>query len=56
MLIVTEASNDNVFLASRNLYQVSVLPVENVDPVSLVAAEKVIITASALKRLEERLA
>lgn len=55
-LVVVETDDTNVFLAARNLPQVDVRDSAEVDPVSLVAAEKVLITVPALKRLEERLA
>jgi large subunit ribosomal protein L4 len=55
-LIVTEAADEGLALAARNLPGVEVCTVAGADPVSLVAFDKVIVTASALKRLEERLA
>ncbi|MCP5414762.1 MAG: 50S ribosomal protein L4 [Chromatiaceae bacterium] len=55
-LIVTEGFDENLFLASRNLYRIDVRGLNEVDPVSLVGFDKVIITAGALKALEEKLA
>ncbi len=55
-LVIVEDFEENLYLASRNLYWVLVLSVPEVDPVSLVEAEKVVITVPALKQLEERLA
>jgi large subunit ribosomal protein L4 len=55
-LIVTEAPDDNLYLAARNLPRVAVCDVAAADPVSLVGFEKVLITAPALKQFEERLA
>jgi large subunit ribosomal protein L4 len=55
-LIVTEQFDENLLLASRNLYKVDVRPVSEVDPVSLVGYDRVVITAAALKVLEEKLA
>lgn len=55
-LIVTENLDENLLLASRNLYQVDARPLSEVDPVSLIGFDKVIITAGALKALEEKLA
>ncbi|MFV8835820.1 50S ribosomal protein L4 [Aquisalimonas sp. APHAB1-3] len=52
-LIVTEADSDNLYLASRNLRGVDVTDSAGLDPVSLVAFEKVVITVDALKRVEE---
>jgi large subunit ribosomal protein L4 len=56
VLILVEALEDNLALAARNLYHVDVRPVGEADPVSLVGFGKVLITAGALKQLEERLA
>ncbi|SEP05901.1 50S ribosomal protein L4 [Aquisalimonas asiatica] len=52
-LIVTEADSDNLYLSSRNLPGVDVTDTAGLDPVSLVAFEKVVITVDALKRVEE---
>lgn len=56
VLVVVEAFDDNLYLASRNLSWVSMATATEIDPVSLVGAEKVIATVPALKLLEERLA
>ena len=56
VLIVTEEVDQNLYLASRNLKQVDVRDVQGVDPVSLISHDKVLITVSALKKLEEALA
>lgn len=56
VLIVTSQFDENLMLASRNLYNVDVRPVGEVDPVSLIGFGKVLITADALKTLEEKLA
>jgi len=56
VLILLESLEDNLALAARNLYHVDVRPVSEADPVSLVGFGKVLITAGALKQLEERLA
>lgn len=56
VLILTEAIDDALFLASRNLYTIDVQDAVTVDPVSLIGYDKVLVTVSALKRLEERLA
>lgn len=56
VLIVAEEVDENLFLAARNLYKVDVRDVAGIDPVSLVAFDKVLITAGAVKQLEERLA
>lgn len=54
-LLVSEDVSDNLYLASRNLHKVGVVDVDGVDPVSLIAADKVVITVSALKKFEELL-
>lgn len=51
--IVTQEFDTNLYLSSRNLKNVYMVDVELIDPVSLVASEKVIITSDALKSLEE---
>ena len=55
-LIVTESFDENLMLASRNLYHVDARALNELDPVSLIGFDKVIITAGALKSLEEKLA
>lgn len=56
VLIVTEAVDDNLALAARNLPSVEVRPVSAADPVSLLGHERVVVTAGALKRFEAWLA
>ena len=55
VLIVTEKVEDDLALAARNLHSVSVLEASRVNPVSLVAFDKVLMTVPALKAMEERL-
>jgi large subunit ribosomal protein L4 len=54
-LIVVEAFDMKLWLAARNLPNVDVLEAQLIDPVSLVGADKVVMTAAALKIVEERL-
>ena len=54
-LVIVEAFDMKLWLAARNLPNVDVLEAQLIDPVSLVGADKVVITAAALKILEERL-
>ena len=54
-LIVSESVEQNLHLASRNIPHVDVRDVAGVDPVSLVAYEKVVVTVPALKKIEEML-
>ncbi|BBI47825.1 MULTISPECIES: 50S ribosomal protein L4 [Halomonadaceae] len=56
VLIVTEEVDEKLYLAARNLPHVDVVDVAAADPVSLVAFDKVLITVSALRKFEEKLA
>ena len=56
VLIVTGEVDENLFLAARNLYKVDARDVAGVDPVSLIAFDKVLMTADAVKQVEEMLA
>ncbi|MGF1740732.1 50S ribosomal protein L4 [Vibrio profundum] len=56
VLIVTGEVDENLFLAARNLYKVDVRDVAGIDPVSLIAFDKVLMTADAVKQVEEMLA
>lgn len=56
LLIVVHELNENLILAARNLHYVAVVTPSSVDPVSLVSADRVIATTTALKQIEERLA
>ncbi|MCL1039951.1 50S ribosomal protein L4 [Shewanella submarina] len=56
VLIVTAEVDENLFLAARNLYKVDVRDVAGIDPVSLIAFDKVLVTADAVKQIEEMLA
>ena len=56
VLIVASEVDQNLYLASRNLHKVDVRDVEGVDPVSLIAHEKVVVTVDAVKKFEEDLA
>jgi len=56
ILIVTLEFENNLYLASRNLIGVDVLEADSVDPVSLVGSERILVTLSALKKIEEALA
>ena len=56
VLIIAEDINEDLYLAARNLKDVDVRDVAGIDPVSLIAHDKVLITVGALKKLEEALA
>ena len=52
-LIVTAEVEGNLFLAARNIPNVHVLDVTGLDPVSLVSADRVIMTVDVIKKIEE---
>lgn len=56
ILIVVDNVDTNLALASRNIPYVEVAESINLNPVLLVSADKVIVTPSALRQIEERLA
>lgn len=56
VLIVTEDIDEKLYLAARNIPNVGVVDVAAADPVSLVAFDKVLVTVSALRKFEEKLA
>ncbi|MEQ9393865.1 50S ribosomal protein L4 [Haliea sp.] len=56
VLIVTSELGENLYLAARNLHKVDVRDVDGVDPVSLIAYDKVMVTVDAVKKFEEMLA
>lgn len=55
VLIVTDVVDENLYLSARNLHTVGVCDPVAVDPVSLIAFEKVIMTVAAVKAFEEML-
>jgi len=55
-LIVTEDASEHLYLSARNLPYVQVRDVQGLDPASLVGADTVVITAEAVKKIEEWLA
>tara|TARA_B100000579_G_scaffold429569_1_gene441537 strand:- start:426 stop:1040 length:615 start_codon:yes stop_codon:yes gene_type:complete len=55
VLIVSEEIDENLYLASRNLYKVDVSDLHAVDPVSLIAHDNVMMTVGAVKKFEELL-
>ena len=54
-LIVTEAVDENLYLAARNLPHVAVIDTAAVDPVSLIGFDKVLMSVPAAKKLEVEL-
>lgn len=55
-LIISNDLDDNLFLAARNIPNVDVRDAASIDPVSLIAYDKVLVTVGALKQVEETLA
>lgn len=57
VLIITDAVDENLYLGTRNIPNVALLDshAAAMDPVTLVRAEKVVITEAAIKELEELL-
>jgi len=55
-LLVTEGFDESLFLAARNLAAVDILVAQEVDPVSMIAFDKLVLTEGAVRKLEERLA
>lgn len=55
VLIIATNPDENLFLASRNLRNVDVRDVAEIEPVSLVAYDKIVMTKAALEQIGERL-
>jgi large subunit ribosomal protein L4 len=55
VLIVVEATDQKLHLAARNLPHVEVIEVPALNPLSLAAYDKVLMTVGAVKLIEERL-
>lgn len=57
VLIITESVEENLYLAARNIKNVALLDVNAAaaDPVTLVRADKVLVTEAAMKEIEELL-
>jgi large subunit ribosomal protein L4 len=56
VLIITDTVDENLQLSSRNLPFVNVVTVAGADPVSLIRHDKVIVTRSAVAKIEEMFA
>lgn len=52
-LIVTKNSNENVYKSARNIKNVSVLPVNNLNVYDLLKYDKLVITKEAVSQIEE---
>jgi len=56
VLLVSEEVDLNLYLSARNLRDVAVTDTIGLDPVSLVASNKVVMTVGAMQRVGEWLA
>src|SRR5688500_11348626 len=55
VLVLTDEVDENLLLSSRNLINVQVMSVRNANPLALVRSATVLLTKSALAKLEELL-
>lgn len=55
VLIIGDDVDENLYLSARNLHKVDVRDVSAIDPVSLLAYDKVLVTVAALKKMNEAL-
>ena len=55
VLVLTDEVDENLMLSSRNLANVQVMSVRDANPLALVRCEKVLLTKSAMAKLEELL-
>jgi len=55
VLIITDAVDENIYLATRNLPHVAVIEARDADPLSLIHYKTVLITQPAIAQLEELL-
>ena len=54
-VIITDEATNDLFLSARNLNNVTVLEIGDINPVSLVGSENVVVTVGALQKIEEML-
>ncbi len=54
-LIVSSEFDEKLYLSSRNVHKLEARDVSKIDPVSLIAYEKVLMTVDAVKKIEELL-
>jgi len=55
VMLITDKIDENLYLSSRNLPNVMVVEVGHADPVSLLRYDKIIMTQSAVTKIEEML-
>lgn len=56
VLVITDQRDENLYLSSRNLPNVLVVQVHEADPLSLIRFPRVLLTKSAVAKMEEMLA
>jgi large subunit ribosomal protein L4 len=54
-VIITDDATNDLFLSARNLNNVTVLEIGDINPVSLVGSENIVVTVGALQKIEEML-
>lgn len=54
-IIVTSDADDKLYLSARNLHKIDVLDASEVNPVSLVGSDKILMTVAAVQKIEEML-
>jgi large subunit ribosomal protein L4 len=52
-LLITAGVDENLYLSSRNIPGLYVVDVAGIDPVSLVSADKVVVTVDAIAKIQE---
>ena len=55
VLLVTDQYDENLHLSSRNIINVETIHAGAINPVSLIAHDKVLMTTEAIKKIEEQL-
>jgi large subunit ribosomal protein L4 len=53
VLIITDELDVNLYLSARNIPNVEIITVREINPVNLLKAQKVAVTADAFKKIEE---
>jgi 50S ribosomal protein L4, bacterial/organelle len=53
VLLITHDLDENLALAQRNLYHVVVMESQEINPLSLIGFDKVVLTSEAVKQVEE---
>jgi len=55
VLIILDEVSENLYLASRNLHKIAIVETQHADPLSLVQFQKVLVSKSAIAKMEELL-